>query len=201
MTSAWAASFLAMLRDATSRSSHKFIVFLRRTAVGPPPITVSVRSTWAVRDKAARSSYAVILLVSSPLIATIESPGLILPTRLEDVRTRETTVPSESLLSKKAMPSFPRGAVKLCVVVFGAASRSRHASIGIHIDAPNSTECKSKFGATDACASADNRDAEARCDLDRRVDDWSGSKMSSNPITVLTKSFPDLASRAEPIPT
>lgn len=55
-------------------------------------------------------SETVMRLTSSPSIATIRSPGETLSTSALLVRTPETTVPLESALLAKIIPSLPGGA-------------------------------------------------------------------------------------------
>ena len=55
-------------------------------------------------------SDTVIRLTSSPSIAMILSPGEIFSAKTLEVLTPETTVPFESALLAKMIPSFPGGA-------------------------------------------------------------------------------------------
>mmetsp|Transcript_11936 Transcript_11936/g.28315 ORF Transcript_11936/g.28315 Transcript_11936/m.28315 type:complete len:270 (+) Transcript_11936:476-1285(+) len=77
--------------------------------------TVKRRSYSAFRDMMVVISLTVIRLTSSPSIATMRSPGEIRSTSTLDVRTPETTVPLESALLARMIPSFPGGAT---MVVF-----------------------------------------------------------------------------------
>lgn len=77
--------------------------------------TVNRRSYSAFRDMMVVISLTVIRLTSSPSIATMRSPGEIRSTRTLEVRTPETTVPFESALLARMIPSFPGGAT---IVVF-----------------------------------------------------------------------------------
>lgn len=81
-----------------------------------PVMTVNRRSYSAFRDMMVVISLTVIRLTSSPSIATIRSPGEIRSTNTDEVRTPETTVPFESDLLARMIPSFPGGAttVILC---------------------------------------------------------------------------------------
>lgn len=72
--------------------------------------TVNRRSYSAFRDIMVVISLTVIRLTSSPSMATMRSPGEIRSTRTLEVRTPETTVPFESALLARMIPSFPGGA-------------------------------------------------------------------------------------------
>ena len=72
--------------------------------------TVNRRSYSALRDIIVVISLTVIRLTSSPSIAMMRSPGDIRSTRTLEVRTPETTVPFESALFARMIPSFPGGA-------------------------------------------------------------------------------------------
>ena len=72
--------------------------------------TVRRRSYSAFRDMIVVISLTVMRLTSSPSIATMRSPGEIRSTRTLEVRTPDTTVPFESALLARIIPSFPGGA-------------------------------------------------------------------------------------------
>jgi hypothetical protein len=73
--------------------------------------TVKRRSYSAFLDMMVVISLTVIRLTSSPSMATILSPGEIRSTRTLEVRTPDTTVPFESALLAKMIPSLPDGAI------------------------------------------------------------------------------------------
>mmetsp|Transcript_6909 Transcript_6909/g.15085 ORF Transcript_6909/g.15085 Transcript_6909/m.15085 type:complete len:329 (-) Transcript_6909:177-1163(-) len=144
-------------------------------------------------------SSAVIPLTSSPSMAIMRSPGLILSARPEERRTAETTVPFDSILSARVIPSFPGGTTTVVIsVVFGAASTSIRDSTGIHSDAPSSIECSSSFCSGSTLASLMLREALVILTLTGLP---FGSKMSSSPLTVRTSNCPDTALIEQPIPT
>jgi len=72
--------------------------------------TVNRRSYSALRDMMVVISLTVIRLTSSPSMAMMRSPGEIRSTKTLEVRTPETTVPFESALLARMIPSFPGGA-------------------------------------------------------------------------------------------
>jgi hypothetical protein len=72
--------------------------------------TVKVRSKSALRAMIVVISLTVMRLTSSPSIATIRSPGVMVSANTLVVRTPETTVPRESALLAKIIPSLPGGA-------------------------------------------------------------------------------------------
>mmetsp|Transcript_27553 Transcript_27553/g.58957 ORF Transcript_27553/g.58957 Transcript_27553/m.58957 type:complete len:231 (+) Transcript_27553:509-1201(+) len=70
-------------------------------------------------------SLTVIRLTSSPSIATMRSPGEIRSTRTLEVRTPDTTVPFESALLARMIPSFPGGAT---IVIFDRRTTEEEAN-------------------------------------------------------------------------